>query len=184
MKKVFLLIIAVLALFSCKSVPEGACVIEGKVVIPDYKTMYLVDYLGNQLDSADRSNDGSFSFVYEGEPMPQVVVLEFRNPESAFDVMYLPVALEPGKVNVVLGEYIGLSGTPLNNSIKKFFDEMQTLSDKFEAEVATLEAKKSAFSAFYLKKMLENDDNVLGDYLKMAYSRELTQEDLQKLLNK
>ena len=158
--------------------------IEGKVAMAEYETMYLVDYSGNQLDSAARRGDGSFKFVYDSDSMPKVVVLEFRNPEVSSDVMYLPVALEPGTVQVEIGKYIGLSGTPLNDSIKKFFDEMQDLSDSFETEIATIDTKVKAFSAFYLKKMIENEDHVLGDYFKLAYARELLPADLAILLDR
>lgn len=185
MKKIIgiVMTIAALCLISCGGTPEGACVIEGNVQMPEYEMMYIVDYDGTQIDSAARASDGGFRFVYaDSTAMPKIVVLEFRNPSVAADVMYLPVALQPGRVNVVLGEYVGLSGTPLNDEIKKFFDDMQAVSDRFGEEVSTVEDMKKAYSAFYLQKMLDNDENVFGDYLKMAYARELTSEDLETLL--
>lgn len=151
--------------------------------MPEYEMMYIVDYDGTQIDSAARASDGGFRFVYaDSTAMPKVVVLEFRNPSVAADVMYLPVALEPGRVNVVLGEYIGLSGTPLNDEIKKFFDDMQAVSDRFGEEVSTVEDMKKAYSAFYLDKMQKNEGNAFGEYLKLAYVRELTPEDLSTLV--
>lgn len=175
--------VAALLLVACGRTPEGACVIEGNVAVPEYEMMYLVDFDGTPIDSTSRAADGAFRFVYaDSTAMPKVVVLEFRNPESAADVMYLPVALEPGQVNVAIGEYIGLSGTPLNDEIKLFFDDMQAVSDRFDEEVSTVEDMKKAYSTFYLQKMLDNDENVFGDYLKMAYARELTPEDLATLL--
>jgi len=183
MKKLFFAAFIAMMLSACGRTPEGACVIEGNVSLPEYGMMYLVGFDGTRIDSTSRADDGGFRFVYaDSTSMPEVVVLEFRNPSVAADVMYLPVALEPGHVNVTLGEYIGLSGTPLNDEIKEFFDEMQALSDSFETEISTVEGMKAAYSAFYLRKMQENDGNVFGDYLKLAYARELTVEDLEKLL--
>ena len=150
--------------------------------LPEYKTMHLVDYDGTELDNTIRRSDGTFKFVYSDPLMPRVVVLEFRNPDVPADILYLPVALEKGKVKVALGEYIGLSGTPLNDEIKKFFDDMQVLADGFAAEVSTIEAMEKAYSSFYLKKILENEDNAFGLYLKFAYASELTAEDLQTLM--
>ena len=174
--------IVALSVFACKSAPEGACVIEGKVLMSEYKTLCLVDFDGTCIGVAEREGDGSFRFVYADTLMPKVVVLEFRNPDVPADVMYLPVALEPGEVNVMVGDYVGISGTPLNDEIKTFFDDMQVLADGFAAQVSTVDDMKKAYSAFYLKKMLENDDNVFGDYLKMAYAIQLTSEDLNTLL--
>ena len=180
MKRIVVFALSIIAIVACNGVPKGACVIDGRVDHPEYQKVYLVDLSGNQLDSAIRMNDGCFSFVYD-DLMPRVVVMEFRNEFSVSDVLYLPVALEPGKVNVAIREHIRLSGTPLNNAIKVFFDEMQTLVDGF-AEISTVEAQKNAYSAFYLRKMQENEDNPFGAYLKLAYMNELTHEDLQKLL--
>ena len=185
--KNFFCLTAVLAtifiLFSCSSTPKGACVIEGNVAMPEFGMMYLVDYDGTKIDSASREADGSFRFVYaDSTVMPKIVVLEFRNPESEADVMYLPVALETGQVDIVLDEYVDLSGTPLNDEIALFFDDLQAVSDGFSAEISTVEEMRKAYSAFYLGKMLENGDNVFGDYLKLAYARELTSEDLAILL--
>lgn len=184
MKRFYSILVAaavMLCLSACKSTPDGACVIEGKVTVPEYKTLCLVEFDGTELDNTIRRSDGSFKFVCTDPLMPRVVVLEFRNPDVPSDILYLPVALEPGKVKVALGEYIGLSGTPLNDEIKKFFDDMQVLADSF-AEVSTVDAMKKAYSAFYLKKILENDDNAFGLYLKFAYASELTHEDLQTLM--
>lgn len=181
MKKIIVILFATLAILSCKSRHDETCVIEGQISNPEYQKIYLVDLTGNHLDSVSRRNDGTFRFVYDGEVMPRIVVMEFKGASA--EVMYLPVALEPGKVSISLGEYVRLSGTPLNNAIKKFFDEMQTLVDGFE-EISTVEAKENAYSAFYLRKILENDNNPFGDYLKVAYSCELTPEDIQKLHNR
>lgn len=180
MKRLVVFFLFVITVVACNGLQKGACVIEGRIDDPEYDKMYLVDFSGNQLDSASRKNDGSFRFVYK-ELMPRVVVMEFRSESDETGVLYLPVALESGKVKVALGEYIHLSGSPLNNTIKRFFDEMQALVDGFE-EISTVEAQKNAYSAFYLKKMQENEDNPFGAYLKLAYLNKLTQQDLQTLL--
>ena len=172
---------AVASLFACT--PRGACVINGNVSYPQYETIYMFDLTGEMLDSVSRAKDGAFRMVYEKkENMPQVVLLEFNNPYSPADRMHLPVALEPGEVEVRIGEYIGIWGTPINYEIKDFFDELQVLTDEYRKNVATVDQKAEAFSNFYRTKMQENSDNVFGAYLKLAYARELTPEDLDIIL--
>ena len=172
---------AVASLFACS--PKGACVINGNVSYPQYETIYMVDLAGTLVDSVSRAVDGSFRLVYDQkENMPQMMVLEFNNPYSPADRMFLPVALEPGKVEVKIGEYLSTGGTPLNNKVKEFFDGLQELSDEYRKNVATVDQKKAAYSAFYRTWMQENSGNVFGTYITLAYGRELLPEDLEILM--
>ncbi|MGM9736624.1 MAG: hypothetical protein ACI3ZL_09465 [Candidatus Cryptobacteroides sp.] len=142
----------------------------------------MVDIAGSVIDSTARASDGGFRFIYDKvQEMPQMVVIEFRNPDSPADRMFLPAALEPGKVRVKIDEYIFIGGTPLNGNIKEFLDGLQSVSDGFEAEVSTVDQMKKAYSAYYLKSMQDNSENVFGDYLKLAYGRELVPSDLEIL---
>ena len=158
--------------------------VNGNVSLSQYKSIYMVDIAGAVVDSASRASDGDFRFVFEkAEAMPKSVVLEFHNPIDKDDCMYLPVALEPGDVEVRIGEYIGIWGTPLNYEIKDFFDGLQALSDEYARNVSTIEQMNDAFSAFYRTKIQENSDNVFGTYLTLAYARNLTQKDREILMN-
>ena len=171
---------AAAALFSCS--PKGACIINGNINHPQYETIYMVDIAGAVVDSVSRSSDGDFRFVYDkAESMPQIVMIQFRNKDVSYDRMYLPVALEPGQVEVRINDYINLSGTPLNNEIKDFFDELQELSDSYTQNVATVTSMEVAYSNFYRTKIQENSDNVFGAYLTLAYGRELLPSDLEIL---
>lgn len=171
---------AAAALFSCS--PKGACIINGNITHPQYETIYMVDIAGAVVDSVSRSSDGDFRFVYDkAESMPQIVMIQFRNKDVSYDRMYLPVALEPGQVEVRINDYINLSGTPLNNEIKDFFDELQELSDSYTQNVATVTSMEVAYSNFYRTKIQENSDNVFGAYLTLAYGRELLPSDLEIL---
>ena len=171
---------AAAALFSCS--PKGACIINGNITHPQYETIYMVDIAGAVVDSVSRSSDGDFRFVYDkAESMPQIVMIQFCNKDVSYDRMYLPVALEPGQVEVRINDYINLSGTPLNNEIKDFFDELQELSDSYTQNVATVTSMEVAYSNFYRTKIQENSDNVFGAYLTLAYGRELLPSDLEIL---
>lgn len=171
---------AVASLFACS--PKGACVITGRVSYPQYETIYMFDLAGEMVDSVARSEDGTFRMVYDKqENMPQMVLIEFNNPYSPADRMHLPVALEPGRVEVALDVYIKTGGTPLNDEIMDFFDGLQALSDEFSQNIATVDQKKAAYSAFFRDRIRENSDNVFGVYLSMAYGRELLPEDLEIL---
>ena len=185
MKRIFgflAMAVAAAALFSCS--PKGACVINGNVSYPQYETIYMVDIAGAVMDSVSRSSDGDFRFVYDkAESMPQIVVLQFHNPADQADRMYLPVALEPGEVEVNIGDYVGLRGTPLNYEIKDFFDDLQALADSYAQNVATVASMEEAYSNFYRTKIQENSDNVFGAYLTLAYGRELLPSDLKILMD-
>ena len=185
MKRIFVFLamaVAAAALFSCS--PKGACVINGNVSYPQYETIYMVDIAGAVVDSVSRSSYGDFRFVYDKEEnMPQIVMIQFRNKDVSYDRMYLPVALEPGQVEVRINDYINLSGTPLNNEIKDFFDELQELSDSYTQNVATVTSMEVAYSNFYRTKIQENSDNVFGAYLTLAYGRELLPSDLKILMD-
>ena len=173
---------AAAALFSCS--PKGACIINGNITHPQYENIYMLDIAGAVVDSVSRSSDGDFRFVYDkAESMPQIVMIQFRNKDVSYDRMYLPVALEPGQVKVRIDEYINLSGTPLNNEIQDFFDELQELSDSYTQNVATVTSMEVAYSNFYRTKIQENSDNVFGAYLTLAYGRELLPSDLEILKN-
>lgn len=172
---------AVASLFACS--PKGKCVISGVVTYPQYETIYMFDLTGEMVDSVSRAEDGTFRMVYDKkENMPQVVLLEFNNPYSPADRMHLPVALEPGKVEVNVGMYIKTGGTPLNDEIMDFFDGLQALQDEYRQNVATVDQKLAAYSAFYRDVMRENSDNVFGAYVTLAYGRELLPEDLELLM--
>lgn len=172
---------AVASLFACS--PKGACVINGNVSYPQYETIYMFDLTGEMVDSVSRAEDGTFRMVYDKkENMPQVVLLEFNNPYSPADRMHLPVALEPGKVEVRIGEYLNIGGTPLNDKVQDFFDGLQELGDEYRKNVATVDQKKAAYSSFYRTWMQENSDNVFGTYITLAYGRELLPEDLEILM--
>lgn len=172
---------AVASLFACS--PKGACVITGNVSYPQYETIYMFDLTGEMVDSVSRAEDGTFRMVYDKQGnMPQMVLLEFNNPYSPADRMHLPVALEPGKVEVALDVYIRTGGTPLNDKVMDFYDGLQALSDEFRQNVATVDQKKATYSAFYRDRIRENSDNVFGMYLSMAYGRELLPEDLEILM--
>lgn len=184
MKRIFIFLamaVAAAALFSCSL--KGACVINGNVSYPQYETIYMFDLTGEMVDSVSRAEDGTFRMVYDKkENMPQVVLLEFNNPYSPADRMHLPVALEPGKVEVNVGMYIKTGGTPLNDEIMDFFDGLQALQDEYRQNVATVDQKLAAYSAFYRDVMRENSDNVFGAYVTLAYGRELLPEDLELLM--
>ena len=172
---------AAAALFSCS--PKGACVINGNIIYPQYESVYMVDVAGAVMDSVSRSSDGDFRFVYDkAESMPQIVMLQFCNKDVSYDRMYLPVALEPGQVEVRIDDYFKLWGTPMNCEIKDFFDELQALADSYTQNVATVTSMEVAYSNFYRTKIQENSGNVFGAYLTLAYGRELLPSDLEILM--
>ena len=183
MKRVLILLFSMTLLLACNYANEKTCFIDGNISLEEYSNMYLVDYNGNLLDSTFRSSDGSFSFKYTGKDMPRIVVLELRNPRLIKDVVYLPVALESGCVRITIGSRLHMSGTKLNNKIMNFFDGLQQIGDEIQFNVATLDECKRIYSAFYLQKIQENEKNAFGDYLKLAYARELTPEDLEALVD-
>ena len=98
--------------------------------------------------------------------------------QDSTDQLDMPVAIENGTIKVELGEYIKLSGTPLNTRIKEFLDALQHCKDGVVSKTdITPEEISEIFSQFYKQQILSNKDNAVGEYIYRNYSVHLNTDD-------
>ena len=101
-----------------------------------------------------------------------------RSVVDSTDQLDMPVAIENGTIKVELGEYIKLSGTPLNTRIKEFLDALQHCKDGVVSKTdITPEEISEIFSQFYKQQILSNKDNAVGEYIYRNYGVHLNTDD-------
>lgn len=165
---------------SQQDVQNGPCTIEGITSGVKYDKIYLRDHSMGIIDSTSVT-DGKFAFhLSDSLTMPFIANVHFYHSESPAASVFMTVAVEPGLVRLGLNEMIELSGTPLNDRIKKFYDQMQQVYDAIMNQTMTLDQSKEMYSKFYLKQIISNRKNVLGQYLLDNYAHALLPEDLAK----
>lgn len=166
----------VTALCSCSPAPKG-CVVKGNVKTEGYEgqTVYLCNpYTLEARDSAS-VRDGKFSFSPGGQT-PDILLLKLKSsPDDLFPVT-LPVVTENGTVEVVLGEIVLTSGTPLNDKLQDFLLAVDRFSDEMTKSGKETDKVRTEFMHLLETSILQNTDNPVGGYIFRAYSSRLTPE--------
>ena len=126
---------AVLTLLSgacgTQNTPKG-CTLTGHVSMPEYDMAYLADLDRHRVDST-ALDGGDFRFaVADSVSRPYALLLQLVDREEPLNQMDLPVMVENGEVRIALGEYIRITGTPLNDAVS------------FTSEVATVYLRTSS----------------------------------------
>ena len=182
MKKYILLlplVIIAMGLAACSGTSsKSECTIKGFLSLQEYKKVYLIDNAGIRIDSCE-VKDGRFYLEKKnniGEPY--VAIIHMTAEQDSTDQLDMPVAIEEGIVKVELGEYIKLSGTPLNARIKEFLDALQHCKDGVGTKQGiTPEDINKVFSEFYKQQILSNKDNAVGKYIYQNYGIHLNADD-------
>lgn len=182
MKKYILLlplVIIAMGLAACSGTSsKSECTIKGFLSLQEYKKVYLIDNAGIRIDSCE-VKDGRFYLEKKnniGEPY--VAIIHMTAEQDSTDQLDMPVAIEKGIVKVELGEYIKLSGTPLNARIKEFLDALQHCKDGVGTKQRiTPEDIDKVFSEFYKQQILSNKDNAVGKYIYQNYGIHLNADD-------
>lgn len=177
------LISLLIALTACSgNAVKRGCRIKGETSFKEYQTVYLVSPSGNRIDSCE-VKDGEFYFE-EADSIgtPYVATLQMTAEEDSTDQLIMPVAIENGTVKVGLGEYIQLSGTPLNVRLKEFLDALQHCKDGVEAKDGiTAEEISRVFSEFYKQQILSNKDNAIEQFIYNSYGTHLNAADKEQI---
>ena len=160
-----------------QNTPKG-CTLTGHVSMPEYDMAYLADLDRHRVDST-ALNGGDFRFaVADSVSRPYALLLQLVDREEPLNQMDLPVMVENGTIQVDLGEYIHISGTPLNDRVQDFLNALQACKDNLSARKGvTVEQIQSTFSGFYKEQILLNKDNVLGGYSLRDYGVHLNAAD-------
>ena len=180
-KYILLLSLVVIAIgwTACSEPSNGpGCRIKGYLSFKEYKKVYLTDNSENRIDSCE-VKDGRFYLEEKGNiSEPYVAIIHMTAEQDSTDQLDMPVAIENGTIKVELGEYIKLSGTPLNTRIKEFLDALQHCKDGVVSKTdITPEEISEIFSQFYKQQILSNKDNAVGEYIYRNYSVHLNTDD-------
>lgn len=186
MKKYILLLpLATMAIWftACSGTPTGpGCRIKGEISLERYNTVYLLNSSGNRIDSSE-VKDGQF-YLEENSNIvdPYVATIQIMTEQDSTDQLNMPIAIENGTIEVGIGEYIKLSGTPLNDQVKEFLDALQHCKDGVIAKKdATPEEISEIFSQFYKQQILSNKDNAVGRYIYDNYGVHLSATDKEQV---
>lgn len=130
MKRIFLSLLTVAALFACA--PTDSYRIEGECkTVLDGGKVYLAELTYNSLnyiDSATISN-GKFEFVGKQE-QPAVRFLFYPHAEGGEDM--LPIVLENGNIKVYLGKVSTVGGSQLNVAMQSYKNDFEDVVRRSE----------------------------------------------------
>lgn len=139
------------------------------------RTVFLKDGVKGTIvyDSAQVSHG---KFVFTGR-QDTIVVRELyvqQNDSDAYPLT-IPVVLEPGEIQVTLGDIVAVKNTPLNNTLMEFLlaKDQFMAKDFSDKEVADV---KKEFSELLVAWIAQNVDNAVGKYIYEAYSNKLDAE--------
>lgn len=165
-----------LALAACSG--QEGCSIKGHTSFGQYQKAYLTDLDQRPVDSVEIVG-GKFAFARRdsvGEPYAMLVRLQ--QTAEPYDWIEMPVFIENGNVRMEIGEYIHTAGTPLNEALQSFFDQLQQSKDAIGTKKGvTVEEIENTFSEFYRQQITLNKGNALGRYIYQAYGIHLKGED-------
>lgn len=184
-KYILLLPIAILTIWlaACSGNPaKSGCHIKGRTTFKEYQKAYLTDISGNRKDSTAIENGEFYFDIAEDITEPYVAVIHMEASQDPIDWLDMPIAIENGRVEVVLEEYIQTSGTPLNTRIQEFLNALQNCKDGIDAQKGmTTDEIGNLFSQFYRQQILSNKDNAVGKYIFQSYGVHLNESDKEQV---
>lgn len=176
-KCLFLLPALVLLLTACGGNGNTAPFI-GKVTLDGYEGRHvyleMTDDAQTVVDSA-LVKDGRFSFNLN-DSTPQVYQLVLKETDDDIFPILLPIVSEKGNLYVSMGELVYTSGTPLNDKLQDFLLAVSNLGDRKLENEADLEKYKADYAALLQGFILQNADNVVGEYIFRTYHSKLSEQ--------
>lgn len=176
-KCLFLLPALVLLLTACGGNGNTAPFI-GKVTLDGYEGRHvyleMTDDAQTVVDSA-LVKDGRFSFNLN-DSTPQVYQLVLKETDDDIFPILLPIVSEKGSLYVSMGELVYTSGTPLNDKLQDFLLAVSNLGDRKLENEADLEKYKADYAALLQGFILQNADNVVGEYIFRTYHSKLSEQ--------
>ena len=157
----------------------------GRVTLDGYegRKVYLETTGANALkvDSATVA-EGRFALTFN-DSVPQVYRLVLTASDDDQFPITLPVVSEKGHVQVVMGELVLTSGTPLNDTLQDFLLAVSNFTDKaMQQEKPDMQQVKDDFAKLVEGAVMKNIDNPVGVYIFRAYSRNLTEDRKAQIL--
>lgn len=156
---------------------QSRCAVEMKIEYPEYTQGYLKSVDGKCLDSLTVTNGHLNLERTDSLSMPYVAFINLKNPADSIDWIEMPFVVEGGKVNIEIGKYISTSGTPLNQRMQEFLNDLQAARSSLDNKSLSIEEINRIFSEFYKQQILSNKNNVLGQYIYKSYGVHLNDAD-------
>lgn len=144
------------------------------------KNIYMRKMTSHTPSDSACIRNSRFSFAGQ-QPSPEIHILYVEVENGMYNM--LPVAVEAGKIKVVLDSIIYTGGTPLNDKLQDFILAKQTFVLKEGAGKSKDELPR-LFSAFLKKQILGNSDNIVSQYIYQTYLTKLTNEDKKEILER
>lgn len=189
LKCILSVLFAVVVLSSCGGGGSTAATegLTGRVTLDGYegRKVYLETTGANALkvDSATVA-EGRFALTFN-DSVPQVYRLVLTASDDDQFPITLPVVSEKGHVQVVMGELVLTSGTPLNDTLQDFLLAVSNFTDKaMQQEKPDMQQVKADFAKLVEGAVMKNIGTPVGAYIYRTYSDKLTPEQKEAIANR
>lgn len=176
-KCLFLLPALILLLTACGG-NGGTAPFIGKVTLDGYEGRHVyLETTGDAQTVADSAlvKDGRFSFNLN-DSTPKVYRLVLKETDDDIFPIILPIVSEKGNLYVSMGELVYTSGTPLNDRLQDFLLAVSNLGDRKMENEADLDKYRTDYAALLEGFILQNADNVVGEYIYRTYHSKLSEQ--------
>ncbi len=196
-RKVFYILLVLLCAVGCK--PSATMVIRGTAPIEcEGLNVYLVPQPYPKAEQVDSTviRDGRFEFEVDAAEVRMCDITISRKSPVPFQ--RLLVMIEPGEVEVEIGEVSMGGGTQLNDELAEWKRVLSTAgnrADELRAEIAlqsdaaVVDSLKAEMEKAYAEaerrtiEIIENNLNPMGGFLYMVAGRKIDSVSRQRLIN-
>lgn len=196
-RKVFYILLVLLCAVGCK--PSATMVIRGTAPIEcEGLNVYLVPQPFPKAEQVDSTviRDGRFEFEVDAAEVRMCDITISRKSPVPFQ--RLLVMIEPGEVEVEIGEVSMGGGTPLNDELAEWKRVLSTAgnrADELRAEIAkqsdkaVIDSLKAEMEKAYAEaerrtiEIIENNLNPMGGFLYMVAGRKIDSVSRQRLID-
>ena len=189
LKCILSVLFAVVVFCSCGGGGSTAATegLTGRVTLDGYegRKVYLETTGANALkvDSATVA-EGRFALTFN-DSVPQVYRLVLTASDDDQFPITLPVVSEKGHVQVVMGELVLTSGTPLNDTLQDFLLAVSNFTDKaMQQEKPDMQQVKADFAKLVEGAVMKNIGTPVGAYIYRTYSDKLTPEQKESIVSR
>jgi len=197
LKCILSVLFAVVVFCSCGGGGSTAATegLTGRVTLDGYegRKVYLETTGANALkvDSATVA-EGRFALTFN-DSVPQVYRLVLTASDDDQFPITLPVVSEKGHVQVVMGELVLTSGTPLNDTLQDFLLAVSNFTEKavdgfkqqlMKDEKPGLQQVRDDFAKLVEGAVMKNIDTPVGAYIYRTYSHNLTPEQKESIVSR
>ena len=196
-RKVFYILLVLLCAVGCK--PSATMVIRGTAPAEcEGLNIYLVPQPFPKAEQVDSTviRDGRFEFKVDASQVRMCDITISRKSPVPFQ--RLLVMIEPGEVEVEIGEVSSSRGTPLNDTLNQWKQVMSDAGNRAEvlrqmialqSDAAVVDSLKAEMEKAYAEaerrtiEIIENNLNPMGGFLYMVAGRKIDSVSRQRLID-